>query len=129
MTRHTSDTSGALVVATKVKGAIVFDLAGEKIGNVDHVMVDTTSGCALYAVMSFGNSPRRGRKYHSLLSLPWVNMKYDAQRGGYLVNLDKKVLEDVPDRGRSSWSDRTSRCDALWSATTAEFQDTRIRLV
>jgi hypothetical protein len=117
------------VVATKVKGAIVFDLAGEKIGNVDHVMVDTTSGCALYAVMSFGNSPRRGRKYHSLLSLPWVNMKYDAQRGGYLVNLDKKVLEDVPDRGRSSWSDRTSRCDALWSATTAEFQDTRIRLV
>jgi hypothetical protein len=39
-----------------------------------------------------------GEKYHPL---PWATLKYDAQKGGYVVNLDKKLLEGAPyyDRG------------------------------
>ena len=34
-----------------------------------------------------------GEKFHPL---PWAALKYDARKGGYVVNLDKKVLEGAP---------------------------------
>ena len=60
MTKGIPNTSGTLVAATSVKGAIVYNLTGEPLGNVDHVMIDTISGSAIYAVMSFGNFPPQG---------------------------------------------------------------------
>jgi sporulation protein YlmC with PRC-barrel domain len=129
MTKRTPDRSGTLIAATKVKGTVVYDLEGEKIGSVDHVMIDTTSGCAIYAVMAFGKSPGKGRKYHSLLSLPWVSMTYNAQKGGYMVNLDKKVLEDTPNQGRNSGADRPPDYGAFEAAAAAKYQDTRVRLL
>jgi sporulation protein YlmC with PRC-barrel domain len=129
MTKRNPHTSATLVAATKVKGTAVYDLEGEKIGSVDHVMIDTTSGCAIYAVMAFGQSPRRANKYRSLLSLPWVNMTYDAQKGGYMVNLDKKVLNDASDQGRNSTVEWPSGYGAFEAAAAAEAQDVRVRLL
>ena len=61
-------------------------------------MIDKVSGRAIYAVMSFGGILGIGEKYHPL---PWATLKYDARKGGYVVNLDKKQLESAPnyDRG------------------------------
>jgi sporulation protein YlmC with PRC-barrel domain len=128
MTKRTSNTSDALTQATKVKGTVVYDLSGEKIGSVDYVMIDTNSGCAIYAVMAFGDSGGKGKKYHSTLSLPWVNMKYDARKGGYMVNLDKKVLEDAPDHDRTDEFQWTSEYGAAGLPAAARHQHTRIRL-
>lgn len=128
MTKRNSNTPATLVAATKVKGTIVYDLEGEKIGNVDRVMIDTTSGCAIYAVMAFGQSPRKADKYRSLLSLPWVNMTYDAQKGGYMVNLDKKILNDAPDQSRNSKVEWPSEYGAFEAAAAAKYQDVRVRL-
>jgi sporulation protein YlmC with PRC-barrel domain len=126
MTKSIPNTSGTLVAATTVKGAIVYDLTGEHVGSVDHVMIDTTSGCAIYAVMSFGNSSRKGRKHHSEISVPWAKMKYDSRMGGYMVDLDKKVLKDEPNHGRNCESRWTAECDASWLAATAPYQDARV---
>jgi len=40
--------------------------------------------------MSFGGFLGMGEKHHPL---PWATLKYDTQKGGYVVNLDKKQLE------------------------------------
>ena len=93
MTEPTSITTGTLIAANKVKGTNVYNPAGEKLGSVDDIMIDKVSGRAIYAVMSFGGFLGMGEKYHPL---PWAKLKYDAQMGGYVVNLDKKVLEDAP---------------------------------
>ena len=93
MTDVTSITSGTLIAADKVKGTNVYNLAGEKLGSVVDIMIDKVSGRAIYAVMSFGSFLGMGGKYHPL---PWATLKYDAQKGGYLVNLDKKLLEGAP---------------------------------
>ena len=37
--------------------------------------------------------------YHPL---PWATLKYDAQKGGYVVNLDKGQLEGAPYYDRNS---------------------------
>jgi hypothetical protein len=36
------------------------------------------------------------------LSLPWATLKYDAQKGGYVVDLNTKQLEGAPTYDRGS---------------------------
>jgi hypothetical protein len=93
MTDATSITTGTLISAQKVKGTTVYNLAGEKLGSVNDIMIDKVSGRAIYAVMSFGGFLGMGEKFHPL---PWATLKYDDQKGGYVVNLDKKLLQGAP---------------------------------
>jgi hypothetical protein len=93
MTEATSITSRNLIAANKVQGTNVYNLAGDKLGSVDDIMIDKVSGHAIYAVMSFGGFLGMDKKHHPL---PWGALKYDAQKGGYVVNLDKKLLEAAP---------------------------------
>ena len=93
MTDITSITSGTLIAAEKVNGTNVYNRAGEKLGSVDDIMLDKVSGRAIYAVMSFGGFLGMDKKFHPL---PWATLKYDQQKEGYIVNLDKKQLEGAP---------------------------------
>ncbi|TXL82443.1 PRC-barrel domain containing protein [Vineibacter terrae] len=86
-------TSGPLIAADKVEGTHVYNPAGEKLGFVDHVMLDKVSGRAVYAIMAFGGFLGIGEKFHPL---PWSELKYDDSKGGYIVNLDKRRLQDAP---------------------------------
>ena len=99
MSDATTITSGTLIAAEKVRGTNVYNLAGDKLGSVEDIMIDKVSGRAIYAVMSFGGFLGMGEKYHPL---PWATLKYDAQKGGYVVNLDKKQLEGAPNYDRGS---------------------------
>ena len=99
MAEATSITSGTLIAAEKVKGTDVYNRAGEKLGSVEDIMIDKVSGRAIYAVMSFGGFLGMGEKHHPL---PWATLKYDMQKGGYVVNLDKKQLEGAPNYDRDS---------------------------
>ena len=94
-----SITSGTLIASDKVNGTNVYNLAGEKLGSVDDIMIDKVSGRAIYAVMSFGGFLGMGEKYHPL---PWAKLKYDTQKGGYVVNLDRKLLQGAPNYDRNS---------------------------
>jgi len=89
----TKITSGTLIAAEKVEGTNVYNLKGDKLGTVDDIMLDKVSGKAIYAVMSFGGFLGIGEKYHPL---PWSTLKYDESKEGYVVNLDKKMLEGAP---------------------------------
>jgi hypothetical protein len=99
MAEDTSITSGTLIAAEKVKGTAVYNRAGEKLGSVEDIMIDKVSGRAIYAMMSFGGFLGMGEKHHPL---PWATLKYDTQKGGYVVNLDKKQLEGAPNYDRDS---------------------------
>jgi sporulation protein YlmC with PRC-barrel domain len=98
-------TSGTLIAAEKVEGTNVYNLQDEKLGTVDDIMIDKVSGRVIYALMSFGGFLGIGEKYHPL---PWSTLKYDERKGGYVVNLDKKMLENAPTYDMNS--------DFNWSA-------------
>ena len=97
----TKITSGSLIAAEKVEGTNVYNLDGEKLGTVDDIMIDKVSGKAIYALMSFGGFLGIGEKYHPL---PWSTLKYDESKGGYLVNLNKKMLEGAPTDEDFRWT-------------------------
>ena len=101
MADATQITSGTLIAAEKVNGTNVYNPAGEKLGNVEDIMLDKVSGGAIYAIMSFGGFLGMGEKHHPL---PWSSLKYDTGKEGYVVNLDKKKLEGAP-----SYDDRDFR--------------------
>jgi hypothetical protein len=96
-----------LIAADKVEGTAVYNTRGEKLGSIERVMIDKVSGRVAYAVMSFGGFLGIGDRHHPL---PWSVLRYDPSNDGYVVNLDKKVLESAPTIGISNtdfnWDDR-----------------------
>ena len=93
MADETKITSGSLIAAEKVNGTDVYNRRGEKLGHVEDIMLDKVTGRACYAVMSFGGFLGIGEKQHPL---PWSSLTYDEAKEGYVVNLDKKKLENAP---------------------------------
>ena len=93
ITTSTTSSSHPLIAAEKVNGTSVYNMAGEKLGTVEDIMIDKVSGRAIYAVMSFGGFLGIGDKHHPL---PWSTLNYDERRGGYVVNIEKAQLENAP---------------------------------
>src|SRR3546814_11683802 len=52
-----------------------------------------------YAGLQFGGLFGLGSDYYPL---PWDVLTYDTEQGGYVVDLDKKVLEQAPRYGADS---------------------------
>ena len=86
-------TSSDIISSDKVEGTKVFNPAGDKLGSVDDLMIDKVSGQIRYAVLEFGGFLGMGTDRYPL---PWNMLKYDTQREGYVVPLDKKKLEQAP---------------------------------
>jgi len=83
----------SLIAADKVDGTAVYGTDEQKIGSIEHVMIDKLSGKVAYAVLSFGGFLGVGDEHYPL---PWSTLKYDTNLGGYRVNLTKDQLEGGP---------------------------------
>lgn len=98
----TPEGRGALIAADRVEGTAVYNRTGDHLGSIKTVMIDKTNGRVAYAVMSFGGFLGIGEKYHPL---PWSILTYHRGQGGYVVDLDKRQLEDAPSYGASETPD------------------------
>ena len=99
MTDATKLTDGTLIAAEKVNGNDVYNLEGDKLGEVEDVMLDKFTGQVAYAVLSFGGFLGMGEKQYPL---PWSTLKYDTQKDGYVVNVDKELLKAAPSYERDT---------------------------
>ena len=82
-----------LITTDRVNGTPVFNKAGERIGHIDNLSINKTSGQVVYALLSFGGFLGMGEHYHPL---PWKILDYDPVREGYVVPLEKAQLETAP---------------------------------
>jgi sporulation protein YlmC with PRC-barrel domain len=81
------------ILASKVAGTSVYNTAGESIGHVEDVVLDKMSDKIMFAVVGFGGFLGIGEKYHPL---PWSQLDYDENLGGYRVGLTREQLEQAP---------------------------------
>jgi hypothetical protein len=68
--------------------------------------------------MSFGGFLGMGESYHPL---PWQKLDYDRNKGGFVVDLDKKQLEGAPyyKTGDFDWTpDYGRRVDQYYGVPT-----------
>ena len=108
-----TDETQRLISSQKVDGTAVYKRSGDRLGTVDHLMIDKFTGQVEYAVMSFGGFLGIGEDYNPI---PWKSLTYDVNLGGYVLDTDRARLEQAPryDSGRQpNWSDRayTERVD------------------
>ena len=86
-----------LISSDDVDGTMVYNTSGEKLGSIESVMIDKTSGTVRYAVLEFGGFLGMGTDRYPL---PWSTLKYDESQGGYVVPLDKERLKNAPKYGK-----------------------------
>src|ERR1700756_1787697 len=89
-----------LISSENVEGTNVYDPNGNKIGSIDHLMIDRVSGHVRYVVMSFGGFMGLG---HSHYPLPWNAIKYEPARAGYITNVTENQLKDAPEFSDKNW--------------------------
>lgn len=82
-----------MISANKVEGTPVYNLQGEKLGEIKDVMIGKLDGKVSYAVMSFGGFMGIGNEYYPM---PWDKLDYEESQGGYVVNMSKEQLENAP---------------------------------
>ena len=90
---HPIHETADLIPAAKVTGTPVFNVAGEKMGTIEEIMLNKRSGTVAYAVMSFGGFLGLGRRYHPV---PWSVLGYSEEQGGYVIDRDRSSLEAAP---------------------------------
>ena len=91
MTTATGHTNA--IRAGKAIGTDVYDQSGNKLGEVKDIVLEKTSNNILFAVVSFGGVLGIGEKYHPV---PWAELDYDPERGGYVVPFTADQLRDAP---------------------------------
>jgi len=94
-------TSSSMVSSADVNGTAVYSPTGEHLGQIDHLMIDKSSGHIAYAVMTFGGFLGLGTEEHPL---PWKKLSYDTGRGGYVTDVTEAQLTGAPERNEG-WSE------------------------
>jgi sporulation protein YlmC with PRC-barrel domain len=89
----TSSGHTTAILASKVKGTTVYNDAGDKIGTVEDVVLDKLSNQIMFAALGFGGLMGIGEKYYPI---PWSLLKYNEDKGGYIVPLNKERIENAP---------------------------------
>src|SRR5271156_5707016 len=98
---------GNLIGSDKVEGTAVYGADENKIGSIERVMIDKTSGRVSYAVLGFGGILGLGNDHYPL---PWQSLKYDTRLGGYVTGVTEKQLHGAPKFSNDSdwnWADAT----------------------
>lgn len=87
-----------LIASDRIEGTAVRRSNGEKIGKIERLMIDKTSGTIAYAVLSFGGLFGMG---HSHYPLPWAILKYNPALDAYECDVTEdqlsgsKKVEDI----------------------------------
>jgi sporulation protein YlmC with PRC-barrel domain len=82
-----------VIRAKKVIGTSVKNTAGQKIGQVEDIVLDKLSNNIVYAVVGFGGFLGMNEKFHPV---PWSALDYNEAEDSYVVPFTKEQLESAP---------------------------------
>jgi sporulation protein YlmC with PRC-barrel domain len=126
MTRQTSSTIDQPVTAgtkpyrrvlsaSTLNGDKVVNTAGEDLGKIDEIMIDTPTGRVAYAVLSFGGFLGLGDK---LFAIPWDQLSLDEERKCFVLGVDRQTLENAPGFDKDNWPDMA---DENWNSQVYKY--------
>ena len=108
-----------LITSDRVDGTTVYNQAGEKLGSVDHLVIDKVSGQVQYAALKFGSFLGMGG---DIYPLPWTSLKYSVDLDGYVAPIDKPRLEGAPKHSVDTRPDYTEsygqKLGAYWGGAS-----------
>lgn len=96
--------------ASTLKGDSVVNASNEKLGTIEELMIDLSSGRIAYAVLSFGGFLGMGDK---LFAIPWSALSVDTDEKRFVLNVKKETLEKAPGFDKDHWP---NMADQAWGA-------------
>jgi len=97
----------ALSAAT-LKGDDIRNPAGDALGTLEEIIIDTDAGRVAYGVLAAGGFLGMGEKF---FAIPWDLLTVDTDNHELVVDLDKEMLEEAPGFDKDNWPDTT---DMSW---------------
>ncbi|MEM7689609.1 MAG: PRC-barrel domain-containing protein [Pseudomonadota bacterium] len=98
-----------MIASHRVEGTPVYRPDGDKIGQVEFLMIDKPSGEVKFIILSFGGFLGLGENHRPV---PWEALYYDTDLDGYVVDAKDDVFRNIPIlekyRG-SNWDSAYSR--------------------
>jgi hypothetical protein len=92
-----------LIPSDAVEGTPVRRPDGEKLGIIDRVMIDKTTGHVAYAVLSYDGFLGLGEKH---FPVPWGDLKYSTELSAYELDVPADALHRVGLRQNFDWGER-----------------------
>ena len=102
------DETLSLISADKVEGTVVYGAGGHRLGTIETLMIDKMRGTVEYAVLAYGGVLGFGARHYPL---PWQQLRYDTELGGYVVGLVEEELREAPSYAPE---DTVDLADADW---------------
>ena len=99
---------------SKIIGTDVVNSKGEKIGDVEDIVLDAKGNVA-YAVVSTGGFLGMGDKMHAV---PWAAIRTSTGTDNFMLDVDKDRLKSAPGFDQSSWPNVN---DAKWSTENRRY--------
>lgn len=117
MASATAHPNHQLISSEDVEGTAVYGVGNDKVGEIDHLIIDKLSGRVIYAVMSFGGFLGLA---HSHYPVPWAALKYDTSLQGFRTAITEKQLKDAPEFSDDAWAS-----DRNWETQTHQHYGVR----
>jgi sporulation protein YlmC with PRC-barrel domain len=86
-------TGHAVISSEDVEGVSVYNVNGKKIGKVDHLMIEKTSGHVTHVVISGQGFLGLG---HNHYRLPWNLLKYSTHWNAFEVDVSESEMNSDP---------------------------------
>ena len=109
----------SVLSASTLEGDSVRNAAGEDLGKISDIMIDIPSGRVAYAVLSFGGFLGMGDK---LFAVPWAALKVDEDEKCFVLNVDKRTIEQAPGFDKDNWPDMS---DVNWGTQISSYYSVR----
>ncbi|MCA1749938.1 MAG: PRC-barrel domain-containing protein [Parasphingopyxis sp.] len=104
-----------LISSDRVEGTAVFGADGDKIGNVQEMLIEKIGGQVTDVVISVGSFLGMGGELHSL---PWSKFSYDTDLEGYKLDVTEDQLRKAP---AFKQADRETAHDRDYQTTVYEY--------
>jgi sporulation protein YlmC with PRC-barrel domain len=114
--RH-DEVLGRVLRVTKLNDCTVKNLKGEKIGEIEDLVIDRDEGVVAYGVLSFGGFLGIGEK---LFAVPFNSLTRTKDEGVVVMDVTKEQLERAPSFAKDSWPE----FDRAYGTTLSEFYKT-----
>lgn len=108
------DAPTQILIQANVPGTMKVDSRdGDHIGSVSAFMIHKTTGRTTHAVLSLGGFLGMGKSFYPL---PFSLLQYDPVRDGFVVTIDRRMLEGGP-----SWANNAPVFDQSYADRVASY--------
>jgi sporulation protein YlmC with PRC-barrel domain len=104
-------TSSRLIRASKLMDKSLRNTQDQRIGSIEDLAIDLSSGKVEYAVVGAGGGFLGMDK--DLHAVPWDAVRYDASRETIMLDASKQKIENAPSFKRDEWSNLS---DPAWQS-------------